>query len=190
MVHGGLLLHITHTTDLPAASFPQCEGCVELVPRPKKTRFSGGALLSGAPCCGRAARSNLCSRSGQTQRHFSLTPASAVPSSGSPAVGTEVTDSCLRAFSAAKLLEISLNFPAFSCKFTVIFTNTRCTRDENISDRKVSGQGMRIVSWNVNGLRAVLKNSGKNLRGFLDSLEADIICLQETKAASGCVCIN
>ena len=49
---------------------------------------------------------------------------------------------------------------------------------------------MRIVSWNVNGLRAVLKNSGKNLRGFLDSLEADIICLQETKAASGCVCIN
>ena len=47
---------------------------------------------------------------------------------------------------------------------------------------------MRIVSWNVNGLRAVLKNNGKSLKAFLDSLEADIICLQETKAASVCVC--
>lgn len=37
---------------------------------------------------------------------------------------------------------------------------------------------MRLVSWNVNGLRACLN------KGFLDSvaaLEADIICLQETK---------
>ena len=45
---------------------------------------------------------------------------------------------------------------------------------------------MKIVSWNVNGLRAVLKNSGKSLKDFLDGLEADIICLQETKAASRC----
>ncbi len=43
---------------------------------------------------------------------------------------------------------------------------------------------LRVVSWNVNGLRAVLKNTGNDLRGFLDSLEADIICLQETKATS------
>lgn len=43
---------------------------------------------------------------------------------------------------------------------------------------------LRIVSWNVNGLRAVLKNTGKDLRVFLDNLEADIICLQETKATS------
>ncbi len=38
---------------------------------------------------------------------------------------------------------------------------------------------MRIVSWNVNGLRAVLK------KGFLDWLEgdgADVVCLQEIKA--------
>ena len=43
---------------------------------------------------------------------------------------------------------------------------------------------MKVVSWNVNGLRASLKNSGTNLKGFLDRLEADIICLQETKAQS------
>ena len=39
---------------------------------------------------------------------------------------------------------------------------------------------MKIVSWNVNGIRAVLK------KGFLDFVEKtnpDIICLQETKAS-------
>ena len=38
---------------------------------------------------------------------------------------------------------------------------------------------MKIVSWNVNGIRAAMK------KGFTDSvmsLEADIVCLQETKA--------
>ena len=37
---------------------------------------------------------------------------------------------------------------------------------------------MKFVSWNVNGLRACLK------KGFVDSvlaLDADFICLQETK---------
>ena len=43
---------------------------------------------------------------------------------------------------------------------------------------------MKIVSWNVNGLRAVLKNREKSLKAFLDEFEADIICLQETKATS------
>lgn len=43
---------------------------------------------------------------------------------------------------------------------------------------------MKVVSWNVNGLRASLKNNSqrKSLKEFLDALEADIICLQETKA--------
>ena len=39
---------------------------------------------------------------------------------------------------------------------------------------------MKIISWNVNGIRAVLK------KGFLDFIEQqnpDIICLQETKAS-------
>ncbi|MFV0416310.1 MAG: exodeoxyribonuclease III [Chthoniobacterales bacterium] len=38
---------------------------------------------------------------------------------------------------------------------------------------------LRIVSWNVNGIRAVLK---KNFMEFLEASDADILCLQETKA--------
>jgi len=37
---------------------------------------------------------------------------------------------------------------------------------------------MKIISWNVNGLRAVLK---KNFLEFLDAEKPDILCLQETK---------
>ena len=43
---------------------------------------------------------------------------------------------------------------------------------------------MKIVSWNINGLRASIKNSGTSLKGLLDRLDADIICFQETKAQS------
>lgn len=38
---------------------------------------------------------------------------------------------------------------------------------------------MRIISWNVNGIRAVYK---KNLMAILERANADILCLQETKA--------
>jgi exodeoxyribonuclease-3 len=38
---------------------------------------------------------------------------------------------------------------------------------------------MRIVSWNVNGIRSVL---GKGFRDFMAAADADVICLQETKA--------
>ena len=41
---------------------------------------------------------------------------------------------------------------------------------------------MRLISWNVNGLRACLK------KGFLESCEAlgaDVYCLQETKIQIG-----
>jgi len=37
---------------------------------------------------------------------------------------------------------------------------------------------MKLISWNVNGLRAVLK---KNFLEFLDAEQPDILCLQETK---------
>ena len=37
---------------------------------------------------------------------------------------------------------------------------------------------VKIISWNVNGLRAVLK---KNFLEFLDAEKPDILCLQETK---------
>jgi exodeoxyribonuclease III len=40
---------------------------------------------------------------------------------------------------------------------------------------------MRIISWNVNGLRAVVK---KNFNEFLEDEKPDILCLQETKISS------
>ncbi|MDR1797707.1 MAG: exodeoxyribonuclease III [Clostridiales Family XIII bacterium] len=41
---------------------------------------------------------------------------------------------------------------------------------------------MRIVTWNVNGLRAAL---GKGFLDFCDTVEADVYCLQETKMQPG-----
>ena len=41
---------------------------------------------------------------------------------------------------------------------------------------------MKLISWNVNGLRAIYK------KGFIDifkSLDADIFCIQETKMQEG-----
>lgn len=41
---------------------------------------------------------------------------------------------------------------------------------------------MKIVSWNVNGLRAVYQ---KDFCGIFERLDADIVCLQETKMQEG-----
>jgi len=41
---------------------------------------------------------------------------------------------------------------------------------------------MKLISWNVNGLRAVV---GKNFREVFELLGADIFCLQETKMQEG-----
>jgi len=38
---------------------------------------------------------------------------------------------------------------------------------------------MKIISWNVNGIRAVIK---KGFLDFMDEYDPDIICIQETKA--------
>ena len=38
---------------------------------------------------------------------------------------------------------------------------------------------MKLVSWNVNGIRATL---GKGLAEKMDALQPDILCLQEVKA--------
>ncbi len=41
---------------------------------------------------------------------------------------------------------------------------------------------LRITSFNVNSIKSCIRNQGrKNLKDFLDSLESDVICLQETK---------
>ena len=39
---------------------------------------------------------------------------------------------------------------------------------------------MKIISWNVNGIRAVIK---KGFYDFMDDYNPDVICLQETKAS-------
>lgn len=41
---------------------------------------------------------------------------------------------------------------------------------------------MKLISWNVNGLRAV---TGKNFMEVFNSLDADIFCVQETKLQEG-----
>ncbi|CAH3197533.1 unnamed protein product [Porites evermanni] len=38
---------------------------------------------------------------------------------------------------------------------------------------------MKILTWNINGIRAARRD--KSLKEVLDSLDADVICLQETK---------
>ena len=46
---------------------------------------------------------------------------------------------------------------------------------------------MKIVSWNVNGIRAIAK---KTFFSDLELLETDILCLQETKALDNSGCRN
>ena len=41
---------------------------------------------------------------------------------------------------------------------------------------------MKLISWTVNGLRAVM---GKNFMDFFNEIDADIFCLQETKLQAG-----
>lgn len=41
---------------------------------------------------------------------------------------------------------------------------------------------MKLISWNVNGIRAALK---KGFMEFFDRVEADIFCIQETKCQQG-----
>ena len=41
---------------------------------------------------------------------------------------------------------------------------------------------MKLISWNVNGLRAIL---GKNFMEAFNALDADVFCLQETKLQAG-----
>ena len=37
---------------------------------------------------------------------------------------------------------------------------------------------MKLISWNVNGLRAAIN---KGFNDFFDSINADVFCIQETK---------
>ena len=46
---------------------------------------------------------------------------------------------------------------------------------------------MNVVSWNVNGLRAI---TGKNFYDFINEFNPDILCLQETKIQEGQIDLN
>lgn len=46
---------------------------------------------------------------------------------------------------------------------------------------------MKLISWNVNGLRAIM---GKNFMEFFEAADADIFCLQETKLQAGQIEMN
>ena len=41
---------------------------------------------------------------------------------------------------------------------------------------------MKLISWNVNGLRACV---GKNFMEFFEEADADVFCVQETKLQQG-----
>ena len=41
---------------------------------------------------------------------------------------------------------------------------------------------MRLISWNVNGIRAILT---KGFEDFFNKIDADIFCIQETKCQKG-----
>jgi exodeoxyribonuclease III len=47
------------------------------------------------------------------------------------------------------------------------------------TDVKGGGSPVRLISWNVNGVRAILK---KGLLEFIAGQNPDILCLQETRA--------
>lgn len=55
---------------------------------------------------------------------------------------------------------------------------------ENLSSKVNSLKEMKILTWNINGIRAA--GRGRSLKDILDSLEADVICLQETKVTRKC----
>ena len=46
---------------------------------------------------------------------------------------------------------------------------------------------MKFISWNVNGLRAVV---GKGFADIFNQLDADFFCLQETKMQEGQLDLN
>lgn len=47
---------------------------------------------------------------------------------------------------------------------------------------------MKLISWNVNGLRAVIAKGG--FLEYLEESNADIFCLQEIKLQSGQIDLN
>ena len=70
-----------------------------------------------------------------------------------------------------------------TCPATILYS-LHNSYFRQIQDLKKMGKVIRMISWNVNGIRAMVN------KGFYDTfrqLDADIVCLQETKADVGVV---
>ncbi len=48
--------------------------------------------------------------------------------------------------------------------------------------REYRRKNMKLISWNVNGIRAC---HGKNFMEFFNQIDADIFCIQESKMQEG-----
>ena len=71
-----------------------------------------------------------------------------------------------------------LEADCFMIKLLQWFLNKR---KENITS-KVMKNKMKLISWNVNGIRACM---GKGFMDFFEEVDADIFALQETKVSEG-----
>lgn len=60
------------------------------------------------------------------------------------------------------------------------FIQKKVPKDIDITYRK--GEHMKLISWNVNGIRACVR---KGFLDFFNDVDADILCLQETKISEG-----
>jgi exodeoxyribonuclease-3 len=66
-----------------------------------------------------------------------------------------------------RLLKLHLSLGLFICELLI--------------HRSINQLIMKLVSWNVNGIRAIMK---KDFRAAAKMLDADVLCLQETKAST------
>ncbi|MDQ1145602.1 exodeoxyribonuclease-3 [Bacillus sp. SORGH_AS 510] len=70
----------------------------------------------------------------------------------------------------------TLYFPYYNQAGKMTSTNKKMIKDVS------EGEEMKLVSWNVNGLRACVK---KGFMDYFQRVDADIFCVQETKLQEG-----
>lgn len=74
----------------------------------------------------------------------------------------------------------------------ILHIGPKCKRGGKLKPKKIGGNNkMKIISWNVNGIRAVLdkdkdgkrgvKDGAHVLQDLIDAYDPDVLCLQETK---------
>ncbi|RFC49610.1 MAG: exodeoxyribonuclease-3 [Verrucomicrobia bacterium] len=77
------------------------------------------------------------------------------------------------------------SFSLASKVFLPVFSASPRFRDKTVCARRqarIERARMKLVSWNVNGIRAALR---KGAMDYFTAVDADVICLQETKAHPG-----